>query len=119
MADLITAEQRAAVVEAARDRIEQRLLSSEAACEGETASWADRARQKDADLRTILSALTTAEAERDALKAELLIAKSAYDGIIDLGGKLDLFGSNLELVVSVRDRIDALISPTTQERAEP
>lgn len=58
-------------VEAAIGRIEQRVLSSEAACEGETASWADRARQKDADIRIVLASLAARAEENERLRSEL------------------------------------------------
>jgi hypothetical protein len=45
-----------------------------------------------------------------SLEAELRVALSAYAGIIDLGGKLDLLGSNLEMVESAHARVLALLS---------
>lgn len=81
-------QDQARAVEEAIDRIEQRVLSSEASCEGETAPWADRARQKDADLRTLLTALDqAAEAIQTAMDSVVSIEhpKLPKEGCLGLG----------------------------------
>lgn len=57
-------------LEAAVERELARVIASENACEGETASWADRARAHDQDRRTILHALTEAKAENVQLRQD-------------------------------------------------